>query len=200
MTLLGQHFRRRREERKLRLSKVAGLAGYRNITKGVNRILEFERHGEVHDGLLKKLASLLEIDDESIRRLAEEDRRLFLHDWNQWADQEIGPYLVVRLIAAVYRHEELPLNIESADAAEAFAIARAKELQLKVCLVVSRRLSLWIDEHGEVYERTEAVPGEANSPWMSLKGSRKTFLVRSLTRDDFVRQVEWPQQRGRKPQ
>jgi hypothetical protein len=44
-----------------------------------------------------------------------------------------------------------------------------------VCLVLSRRWSLWINADGQVEARTEARPGQPNMPFMQVQGRR--FLL-----------------------
>jgi len=73
MSHLGQFFRRRRAERGLGLGDLARLLGYRNVSKGANRIRAFEGGGEVHPVLLGNLADLLEIGPDEIGRLVAED-------------------------------------------------------------------------------------------------------------------------------
>ena len=198
-TLLAKHFHDLRVERGLNLAQLATLAGYANALKGTNRIVTFERAGEVHPDLLRKLSAILDVDEETIRRLAAEDERVFLENWNRWADEPVEPYAVVRMVACVYQHTSLPPEVTSTEAAEAFAADLARRWQRKVCLVVSRRYSIWLDEAGEVYARTEATPGQPNTPYVRLGRSRQAFLIRSLTTDDFVRRVSWPTRAGVKP-
>jgi hypothetical protein len=161
---------------------------YRNINKGANRILKFEQRGDVYQDLLSKLAQALNVAPEMI----EEDRRNFFREWTAWANQPIRPYLVVRLLAAVYLREQLPDGTTSPEQAEAFASARVRHWNRCCCLVLSRRYSIWIDEAGEVYERTEAVPGAPNVPSMRLSGSRREFILRSISGGLALGVVRWP--------
>ena len=73
MSHLGEFFRRRRAERGLGLGDLARLLGYRNVSKGANRIRAFEGGGKVHPALLGNLADVLEIGPDEIRRLVAED-------------------------------------------------------------------------------------------------------------------------------
>ena len=190
--LLAEHFHQLRVERGLNLAQLAGQVGYANTTKGINRLVTFERHGQIHPKLLQKLSVALGVSDEVVRTLAAEDERQFLGDWNCWADVPVEPYTVVRLLPAVYKTVRVPAEIGSFVAGEVFAADLARQWNRKVCLVVSRRYSLWLDEQGLAYAHTEAVPGEPNAPYMALGRSRRTHLVRSLSADDFARSVQWP--------
>ncbi|MCK4600869.1 MAG: hypothetical protein KAU28_00285, partial [Phycisphaerae bacterium] len=77
---------------------------------------------------------------------------------------------------AVYLNVCLPAGVSSDEAkAEAYACKVAEARKLKACLVVSRRLSIWINEKGEVYSRTAPSPGSPNCPYMQL--GCKRFLL-----------------------
>ena len=60
--------------------------------------------------------------------------------------------------------------------AEACSCTFARLHRCRVCLMVSRRLSVWIDGQGEIEARTEAIPGEPNMPFIEVRGRR--FLLR----------------------
>ena len=86
------------------------MVGYSNIAKGIRRIETFEGCGDITNDLLVKLAAALEIDEETIGRLSEED----LREWAAWANEPIKPYMVVRLIAAMYSRQLSPMKRNTA--------------------------------------------------------------------------------------
>ena len=94
-TLLAKHFHDRRIERGLNLAQLAALIGYQNTLKGINRLVTFEREGQVHPDLLRKLSAILNVPHNTIQRLAVEDQRLFLEEWTRWADEPVDRYAVV---------------------------------------------------------------------------------------------------------
>lgn len=173
---LGEHFRTERERKGLTLGQLARLAGYRNASKGARRISVFEREGMVKEDLLVKLAEALKIDWLTVLDLEEQDRRAYLAEWERWASETVPMVLVARLIPAVYKQVPLPPEVTTQEAAESFAREFAMEHAWRCCLVVSRRLSVWIGKDGEIEARTEAKPGQPNMPGMTLKGSRRPFL------------------------
>jgi len=60
---LAKYFRQARESKGFRFGQLARLCGYRNVTKGANKIVAFERWGRrIHLGLLMKMADALGID------------------------------------------------------------------------------------------------------------------------------------------
>ncbi len=173
---LGTHIRSLRQCRGLSLGDLARLVGYGNISKGGNRLHQLETTGRGHPDLLGKVAEALEIDWQTVEDLVEEDRRAAYADWSRWANEVIQPYLVVRVMAAVYCRQVLPAEIATQEAAEQHAAAIAAERHMQVCLVWSRRLSVWFDAGGKKTGVTEAVPEEVNEPYMRLKGSRRFLL------------------------
>jgi len=126
--------------------------------------------------LLIKLAKALEINWATVEELAEQDRQEHIEAWNKWADKPVPMRLVIKWIPAVYSERLLPEEITTPEEAEGYACDQARQLKKYVCLVVSRRKSVWIDADGIVLRRTEATPfGGPNEPWMELKGKR--FLL-----------------------
>jgi transcriptional regulator with XRE-family HTH domain len=190
---LAAHFRKTRLEKGLKLSQLARLAGYSNISKGSNRINSFERSGIVHTELCTKLADVLGIDRQTVDSLIDEDRRQFFEEWNAWANEPIHPYLVVRAMAAIYCPHNLPEEIHSVEEAEAYGILVARKWNKRCCLVLSRRISVWIAADGSIENVTEAVPGEPNTPFTKIGG--KTFLTKFTDHGMAFQQIQWPQQK-----
>ena len=192
---LADHFRQQRKERGLSLAELARHLGYKNPTKGCNKIQKFEQRGEVHTDFLRKLADSLGIDAATVVSLIEQDRREFCKVWNEWADVPISPHLVVRLIPAVYKSEPLPGSVTTLEEAEAFAAETARQWNRRACLTWSRRLSVWFGSEGNVEGRTGSVLGEANVPTMRLTGGRRSFLLEDpSTARTILRLINWPEQ------
>ena len=187
---LAKHFRTTRLAKGINLGQLARLAGYRNVSKGANRINKFEGGGDIHAELLHKLADVLSIDRQTVDRLVEEDRRQFFEEWNAWANEPIRPYLVIRLMAAIYCPHELPEEIQSVEEAEEYAGAIARERRMRCCLVLSRRISVWIAQDGSISSVTEAVPGQPNMPVTYIGG--KACLMKTLDHGIAIRQITWP--------
>src|SRR6516165_7265670 len=78
MSHLGDAFKTRRLYRKLTTGQLARLAGYSNLGRGANRIHGFEAGGKIAPDLLGKLAAILEINPEDVRRYAAEDYKEWL--------------------------------------------------------------------------------------------------------------------------
>ena len=175
-THLARHFQATRLARGLSLGQLARLAGYRNVSKGCNRIRRFETSGSLHRELLRKLAAILEINDAAIKELADRDQREFLDHWTRWVNEPIQPSVVIKMVPAVYSRTNLPGDVRTIEDAEAWSSSLAAANHQRCCLVWSRRISCWFNEDGSLSHRSEAVRGELNMPYMQLPGNRRRFL------------------------
>jgi transcriptional regulator with XRE-family HTH domain len=174
-THLSRFFRHRREARKLSFGDVAHLLGYVNVTKGANKVIKFERDGNIRPDLIRKLAAILEISDDEIRRCLQEDKA----EWERWANEPVEPHLVARIMCAVYSTKWIPAELqESREAMEAFASAFAKERKWRVWLVLSKRTRVWFDEKGARTGVTEDTFEESFGPFMRIGG--KKFVLNLL--------------------
>jgi hypothetical protein len=171
MSHLGDAFKTRRLDRKLTTGQLARLAGYRNLTRGANRISGFEAGGKIAPDLLGKLAAILDINSEDLRRYAAEDYK----EWLEWANEPVRPYLVVRHMACVYERVELSNDVLVTEAAEAYASRLAREKRRMVSLVLSRRLSIGFDATGKETDRREAAPDVPCEPFAVIGGKRIQF-------------------------
>ncbi len=172
---LSRRSRRARIDRELSLSQTAHLCGYKNLSKGSRRIQGFENGSDIDPVLLWKLAAVLEIDHAEVEELIAVDRQEFLASWNEWADQAITPYLVCRLMPAVYSEHALPAEIKSVEGMKSYAAQYAKAKGLQCCLVLSRRESIYFAADGSIEYAKEAVPGESSMPSMQI-GHRRVHL------------------------
>jgi transcriptional regulator with XRE-family HTH domain len=182
---LGTLFRNRRVERGLTTGQLARLVGYRNLTRGCNRIHKFESGGKVSPDLLARLALALEVTPDEIRSPLSEDYR----EWLAWANEPMRPYTVIRHLACVYQRIELPDDALDPEAAEVFAARLARERKRMVCLVLNRRLSIGFDATGNEYQRLEATPEMPCEPYVEIGGRRCLF---NFSGDESVRPIVPP--------
>jgi transcriptional regulator with XRE-family HTH domain len=120
---LGGYFKERRGKRGLGLGQLARLLGYRNVSKGSNRIARFERGGAVTEDLLLRLAEALGIDLATVEGLLEEDRQERLREWEAWVNEPVPMRLIVRYMPAVYGRVALPEGVTTPEQAEWYACA-----------------------------------------------------------------------------
>jgi transcriptional regulator with XRE-family HTH domain len=178
MNHLGDYFHEQRIRQGLSLGQLARLVGYFNVSKGANKICRFEREGIVTEELLAALADALGIDFPTVESLIEQDRQEYLRAWEAWVAEVVPIRVVVRYMSAIYGSIKKPGDITTHAQAEAFACEYARKHHLRVCLALSRRHSVWIDEEGMVYARTEATPDKPNVPWVQFRSDRRRFLFR----------------------
>jgi transcriptional regulator with XRE-family HTH domain len=171
-THLSRFFRQRREARKLAFGDLARRLGYVNVTKGANKVIKFERDGQIRPDLFRKLTAVLEISTDDIRRCIEADKA----EWERWADEPIEPHLVARIMPAVYSTKSIPPELQrSQEAMEEFASEFARERKWRVWLVLTKKTRVWFDEKGQRTGVTEDSFSESYGPFMRLGGKR--FLL-----------------------
>ena len=167
---LARHFRQARLGKSLTAGQLAGLCGYQNISKGANRIKTFEDSGNVREELLCKLAAALGIEQARVASLIEQDRQRYLQEWTAWADTPIHPSLIFGHVGGFCWGQTLPAGMPQ-DAAEEHAAKVAREMERKILLVFSRRLSIWFDRDGNYTSVIEAT-SDTVVPYLQM-GSRK---------------------------
>lgn len=166
---LRDYVRQQREFKGIRLGPLAEMVGYKNRSKGGQRISAFERYGHITNDFLIKLIRALELDEDKVSEAMAKD----LAEWEEWANEPVPMRMIVRLMATVYCPHPLPQDVTTAEEAEAYARRFAKENNHRVCLALNRRESLWIGADGEIEGRTQARPGLPNIPYVTLGGQRK---------------------------
>lgn len=164
MTRLGSLFKKKREANGLKVSELARLAGYKDLSNGGQRIHALEKQGLVHADLLHKLAAILGITEAEYTPLLRADEQDRLRAWAAWVNEPITPYMVIRQMAAMYEPMPLPDWIQSQGQAEHFVSERAIEIGLRCCLVWSRRLSIFFAADGSVEGVKEASFTEQVAP------------------------------------
>ena len=140
---------------------MAKLLGYKSLPGGANKIIYFEERGIIKPDLMQRLAMVLGIDEATISKLAEEDRREQFERWITWANHPIRAYVSVKLLPAVYTQEQVPLRmIHDQEAMERFAAQLARKWKAQAMLVLSRRISIHFSAKGEKLSILEAGPGQ----------------------------------------
>ena len=171
MSHFGDHLRQERVRQGISVSAMALRLGYAN-NKGRRRVQTVEDGGPAKPpDLPSRIVEILGISDETVRQLLKAD----YEDFQSYLNEPVPMRMVVRLMCAVYSPHSLPASITTAEEAEAYARQFAKERRFKVCLILSRRVSIWIDNDGSIIARTEAEPGLPNAPFMQI-GSKKFLL------------------------
>ena len=152
MSHLGTFLRNERVQRGLSLGQLAKLAGYKNISKGMRRLTHLESEGafKEKDDLLVRVVEALGVELPVAQHLLEQDQQEHMRAWEAWVSEPVPMQLIVRHMAAVYGPVKMPEDITSSELAEGWACEYAKKHRHRVCLVLSRRLSVWIGADGKV--------------------------------------------------
>ncbi len=162
---VGEVFRQARESRGMSRAEAARAMGYRNVNRGIRRFETLESGKPSAPEFVERVISLFEIEPEALRRAAAED----FARWERWLDEPVPMSLALKPFAGFYLDVPIPEELaEDPDAAEAYACDLARERHMIACLVVSRRLSVWIAADGTVDGRVEAELGQINEPYMKI--------------------------------
>jgi hypothetical protein len=142
------------------------LAGFRNISRQANKIFRIESGEEYSPEHALRSARALGIDDSHFFQMEQCDWNQYVEEWNEWADQPVRPYCVIRWIATVYGERELPESIVTLEEAEAEVAKIARSLRKFACLVFNRRATSWFNPDGTLDRRTYSSPGaKPNHPF-----------------------------------
>jgi hypothetical protein len=171
---MNKHLRelihKHRLSRGLNFGELAELAGYQNRSKWANKICNLEREGVGTDEMVSRVIKALGIDGELVSEATQRD----FDEWAAWADEPVPMRMIVRLIGPVCQIHDIPPEISSPGDAIDYARNYAMKKGFRVCLVLSRRESVWIAVDGTWFI-SEARPGVPNIPYSSL-GGKKFFL------------------------
>ena len=151
MSHIGELFEIARREAGLTPKEAALAAGYQNLNKGLRRLNMLE-DGQtmLHDPrIVDRFAAVLGIDEADIAVAS-------ALDWEEW-DRPIKPYLVERLMPAVYRRHELPEDCP-VDKARKIATKMSVVTGRSFCLVLSRVRTVYFYPSGKSCE-SNYVPG-----------------------------------------
>lgn len=174
-THLGDFLKARREERGWTLGDVARRLGYANVTKGARRLHLMEKGEAVFPDLLEKLVPLLGIDPAQVEELHAQDSREYVAAWERWADEPVPIQIVVRCIPGVFGNHAVPAELTTPEEVVAYAQEYARRIGKKVFVVLSRRVTVSINESGEVSGRHEATPDIDPRPCMRV--GNKPFVL-----------------------
>jgi transcriptional regulator with XRE-family HTH domain len=172
---LGNFLKSCREGRGWSLGQVARQLGYQNITKGARRVHLLEEGKANSPDILGRLLPILGIDPGKIEELLAQDRVAYLAGWERWANEPVPIQIVVKCIPGVFGTHAMPADLKKSDEIVAYAQGLARRLRKKVFVVLARRLTINVNEEGEITSRNVATPDNDARPAMRL--GKKTFLL-----------------------
>jgi len=167
--LTGKYLKKERLKQNLNTAELARLIGYKNVSKGMNRIVDLERENIIIPEVLVKIVKALNLDREYVNSLVKKDRDEDRRKFEKWVSEPIKMYYVIRIIPAIYMSYDLPSNIKSENEAINFVAEIAKNKHKKCCLVLSRKEKIYIDEGGEIEGRFETEYGDEDYPCVRVK-------------------------------
>ncbi len=165
----GKYLKEERLKKNLNTAELAKMMGYKNVSKGMNRIVDLERENIIILEILEKIVNVLNLDREYVNSLIKRDRDEDRRKFEEWLSEPIEMYYVMRIIPAIYLSYDLPTNINSEEEAFKFVANIAKEKHKKCCLVLSRKEKIYIDEDGDIEVKIETKYGDEGYPYVRVK-------------------------------
>jgi transcriptional regulator with XRE-family HTH domain len=165
---LRSYLKSERLKHKLDTAQLAEKIGYRNITKGMRRILDLEREGIAPPSLLKKVVDVLELDAGYIDSLIRKDREAYEAEYERWVNEPIKMYYTIRMMPTIYLRYDLPTNIKTEDEAIYYVSDIAKKKKCLAWLNLSRREIVFIDKLGEVTLKHQKTIDNHHLPCMKV--------------------------------
>jgi len=167
--LTGKYLKEERLKKNLNTAELARLIGYKNVSKGMNRIVDLERENIIIPEVLAKIVKALNLDHSYVNSLVEKDKDEDKKEFEKWLSEPIKMYYVMRIIPTIYLSYDLPSYIYSEDEAINFVAGVAKEKHKKCCIVLSRKEKIYIDEDGEIVGKIETKYGDRYNPYVRVK-------------------------------
>ena len=168
-TTLTKYIREQRIKQGLNYAEVSKKMGYKNLNKGMRRIIDFEREGIIHKEILEKIIDVLELDRTNINQLIQEDWEQEKREFEKWVNTPIDWHLIIRWMPAVYGEREIPGYIKTEDEAIEYAREVAREYKSMVWLVLSRKENIHIYLDGSVRSRNEVKIEHSWLPFARLR-------------------------------
>jgi len=169
LKLTRRYLKEERLEQNFNTAELARLMGYKNVGKGMNRIIDLERENIIIPEVLEKIVNALNLDREYVNSLivkdSDEDRRIF----EEWLSQPIEMHYVMRLMPTIYLSYDLPTNINTEEEAVNFVVSIAKEKHNKCLVILSRKEKVYIAEDGDIRGKIETKFGDEDYPYVMVK-------------------------------
>lgn len=145
--VFGHFLQNRRKTLKLTRKELALKMGYRNISKGIRRIIDVE-NGIIIESIISKLMVALEIPEKD-RIICNEKEQSYIQDYVNKLP-EFKPKLLYRAMACVYIPMEIPPDLQSIEDVIIFASDYARERKAFCCLELDYNLRYYINKEGGI--------------------------------------------------
>lgn len=144
---LGALIAEKRNQAGISKKQLAELCGYTKIAKGIRRVGEIER-GKVIKELTAKIMQILDISNEERESCKHKDYDLEMERRNNLPP--FKPYIVRRLIAAVYQNLPVPEGMSHEELIEN-TLKRSVEEHFLMCLQLDYDLRYWMNPNGTYF-------------------------------------------------
>lgn len=145
---LGALIAEKRSQAGITRKKLAELCDYRKLEKGIRRIEEIE-NGRVIEELTVKIMKILEISKEERENCKQKDYDFEMERRNNLPP--FKPYIVRRLIPAVYQSISVPEGLSNEELIE-YTLKKSAEEHFYMCLQLNYDLRYWIQPDGKCLE------------------------------------------------
>lgn len=145
--------------------RLAGIIGYRNVSKGSRRIFAFESGLRLDRLLLAKIVDSLRMPKSEVELAWLGDWHDHYRRWEDWIDEPV-PQSVLRLsVWGLYPWYAINRHIDRLRDAERLASRIAVNTNASSWLVFSRRVISCFDHRGRLVTRIEAIAPELGEPF-----------------------------------
>ncbi len=168
-TNLSRFIKEEREKQGLNYAEVSKKMGYKNLNKGMRRIIDLEREGVVDPEVLDRIIDALELDQDYIDSLIIKDREKYEEEFEKWLSEPIEPYHTLRIMPSIYLSCNLPSNLTTEKEATEYVARIAKEKQVKAWVNLSRRENIYITEDGDIRGKIKTTIENVNYPYTRVK-------------------------------
>jgi len=166
---LGRFVREERNKHGLNYAEVSKKMCYKNLNKGMRRVIDLEREGIVHPEVLEKIIDALNLDRDQINTLINKDRQDQEEEFEKYLSEPIRPYYILRIIPTIYQSYDIPINFPTEEQIINYVAGIAKEKQKQALLCLSRRDNVSINEKGEVTGKFKTTMDNVNYPYSRIR-------------------------------
>jgi len=168
-TNLSRFIKEERVKQRLNYAELSRRMGYKNLNKGMRRVIDLEREGIVHSEVLEKISDALNLDREHVNALINKDRQEQEEAFEKWVSEPIQPHYILRIIPTIYQSYDLPGNFPTEDRIIEYVAGVAKEKHKQALLCLSRREKISINEKGEIMGKIKTTMENVHYPYTRIK-------------------------------
>jgi hypothetical protein len=163
---LGELFLRARTSKGWTLQDLAWRAGYKNENKGARHLEQLERHGVLGPrDLVKRAAAALGLDPKEVADAKARDEATRQAVFAAWLEVP-QPMVLIGYVVGITFCVALPEGLSESQAVD-YAMDVQKKRGHRMCLVLDRKRSMWIEADGEA-SFTQTKVDQPNFPYVAL--------------------------------